>query len=182
MDGASSAMGAGAEVVIVTPEGIRLKHSFRLGFRASNNEAEYEALLVGLKTILGMGARDVEAYSDSQLVVNQVQGSFEARDSQMKEYLRVVKQVMGKSCTAKVVQVAWRQNRHANSLATLASAVTEYVPWIIKVELITKPSINTVIDVGIAGINVTAISTAEPCWMDQILKIMKIIYTIDFIC
>ena len=78
--------------------------------------------------------------------------------------------------------MAWRQNRHANSLATLASAVTEYVPWIIKVELITKPSINTVIDVGIAGINVTAISTAEPCWMDQILKIMKIIYTIDFIC
>ena len=50
MDGASSAMGVGAEVVIVTPEGIRLKHSFRLGFRASNNEAEYVALLAGLKT------------------------------------------------------------------------------------------------------------------------------------
>ena len=106
MDGASSAMGAGAEVVIVTPEGIRLKHSFRLGFRASNNKAEYEALLIGLKTVLGMGARDVEAYSDSQLVVNQVQDSFEACDSQMKEYLQVVKQVMGKFCTTKVVKVA----------------------------------------------------------------------------
>ena len=89
---------------------------------------------------------------------------------------------MGKSCTTKVVQVARRQNRHTNSLATLASAMTEDVPWIIKVELITEPSINTVIDVGIAGINVTAISTAEPCWMDPILKIMKIVYTIDFIC
>ena len=44
MDGASSAMGAGAEIVIITPEGIRLEHSFRLGFKASNNEAEYEAL------------------------------------------------------------------------------------------------------------------------------------------
>ena len=103
MDGASSAMGAGAGIVIVTPEGIRLEHSFILGFRASNNEAEYEALLAGLKTVLGMGARDVEAYSDSWLVVNQVQGSFEARNSQMEEYLRVVKQVMGKFCTAKVV-------------------------------------------------------------------------------
>ena len=87
MDSASSAMKAGAGIVIVTLEGIRLKYSFRLGFRAFNNETEYEALLAGLKTVLGMGARDVKAYSDSWLVVNQVQGSFEARDSQMKEYL-----------------------------------------------------------------------------------------------
>ena len=70
MDGALSAIGAGAGIVIVTPEGIRLEHSFRLGFKASNNEAEYEALLVRLKTVLGMRARDIEAYSDSRLVVN----------------------------------------------------------------------------------------------------------------
>ena len=70
VDGALSAIGAGAGIVIVTPEGIRLEHSFRLGFKASNNEAEYEALLVGLKIVLGMCARDIEAYSDSRLVVN----------------------------------------------------------------------------------------------------------------
>ena len=70
MDGALSAIGAGAGIVIVTPEGIWLEHSFRLRFKASNNEAEYEALLVGLKTVLGMYARDIEAYSDSRLVVN----------------------------------------------------------------------------------------------------------------
>ena len=68
-----------------------MKHSFRLGFKAANNEVEYEALLVGLRTVLGINARDVEIYSDSQLVVYQVYGSFEALDSQMKEYLRVVK-------------------------------------------------------------------------------------------
>ena len=55
VDGASNAMGVGAGIVIATPEGIRLEHSFRLGFRASNNEAEYEALLAGLRTVLGMG-------------------------------------------------------------------------------------------------------------------------------
>ena len=70
MDGALSAMGVGAGIVIITPEWIRLEHSFRLGFRASNNEAEYKALLVGLKTVLGIGAWDVEAYSNSRLVVN----------------------------------------------------------------------------------------------------------------
>ena len=72
VDGASSAIGAGVGIVIITPKGIWLEHSFRLGFRASNNKAEYEALLAGLRTVLGMGAQDVEAYSDSRLVVNQV--------------------------------------------------------------------------------------------------------------
>ena len=56
MDGASSAMGAGAGIIIITPEGIRLEHSFRLGFKASNNEAEYEALIVELKTAFDLGA------------------------------------------------------------------------------------------------------------------------------
>ena len=45
VDGASSALGAGAGIVIVTLEGIQLEHSFRLGFKASNNEAEYETFL-----------------------------------------------------------------------------------------------------------------------------------------
>ena len=102
VDGASSAMGAGAKIVIITPEGIRLEHSFRLGFKASNNEAEYEALIVELKTFLDLGARDVEVYSDLRLVVNQVQGSFEARDSWMKEYLKVAKQIMAKFSTTSV--------------------------------------------------------------------------------
>ena len=69
---------------------------------------------------------------------------------------------MGKFCVAKVVQVARGQNRHADSLATLASTMTEDVPRIIKVELIMEPSINTVTDVGVAGISITAVSTAEP--------------------
>ena len=81
VDGASSAIGAGAGIIIITPEGIRLEQSFRLGFKTSNNEAEYEALIAGLKNALDLGARDVEVYSDSQLVINQVQGSLEARDS-----------------------------------------------------------------------------------------------------
>ena len=172
MDGASSAMGAGAGIVIVTPEGIRLEHSFILRFRASNNEAEYETLLAGLKTVLGMGAQNVKAYSNSRLVVNQVQGSFEAHDSRMKEYLRVVKQVMGKFCTTKVVQMARGLNRHVDSLAKLASAVTEDVPRIIKMELITDPSNNTATDVGVTRISIIVVSTAEPYWMDPIVDFL----------
>ena len=56
IDDASSAMEAGAGILIVTQEGIRLEHSFRLGFRASNNEAEYKALFAGFRVVLDIGA------------------------------------------------------------------------------------------------------------------------------
>jgi len=65
LDDASNVMGARTRIIIITPEGIRMEHSFRLRFRSYNNETEYEALLAGLRTVLGMGARDVKIYSDS---------------------------------------------------------------------------------------------------------------------
>ena len=60
----------------------------------------------------------------------------------MKEYLRVVKQVLSWFLKAKVVWVARGQNKHVDSLATLASSMTKEVPRIIKVELVAKPSID----------------------------------------
>ena len=70
VDGAFSAMGVGAGIVIITKKGMKLEHSLRLGFRALNNEAKYETLLTGLKVARDMGAREVEVYSDSRFVVN----------------------------------------------------------------------------------------------------------------
>ncbi|XP_075663361.1 uncharacterized protein LOC142632935 [Castanea sativa] len=80
VDGASNTARAGAGIVVITPEKLKLEHSFRLGFKASNNEAEYEALLAGLRVVMDLGAKEVEVYSDSLLVVNQVQGNFEAKN------------------------------------------------------------------------------------------------------
>ena len=65
MDSASSTSGARVGIVVITLEGIKLEHSFRLGFKASNNEAEYEALFVGLRVVSDLGANEVEIYSDS---------------------------------------------------------------------------------------------------------------------
>jgi len=91
IDDASNALGVGAEVVIITLEGIRVKHSLRLGFKASNNEDEYKALHAGLRAILDLGAREVEVYFESWLVINQVEGSFEDKDPRMINYLQLVK-------------------------------------------------------------------------------------------
>ena len=79
VDGVSITLEAEAGIVVITLEGIKLEHSFRLGFKASNNKAENEALLIRLKIFLDLGTKEVEVYSDSRLMVNQVQGSFRPR-------------------------------------------------------------------------------------------------------
>ena len=165
MDGASSVLRAGARIVIITLEGIRVEHSFRLGYKASNNEVEYKALLAELNVVLNLGAWEVEVYSDSWLVVNQVQGSFEAKDPRMMEYLRLVKQISNQFQKAKVVQIARGQNQHTDSLAILASSLIEEVPRLIKVEVVAELSIDTRV-----GVSVVAIS--KLCWMDPIINFL----------
>ena len=70
-------------LVLVSPEKITIEKSLRLGFSATNNEAEYEALLMGMMMVQKMGRRTVKVYSDSRLVVGQVRGELEARDLRM---------------------------------------------------------------------------------------------------
>ena len=67
---ASNARGARVGIVLVSPEGIRLKHSLRVSFRASNNETEYETLISGLKVVKELDAQVVEVFLDSRLVVS----------------------------------------------------------------------------------------------------------------
>ncbi|XP_074350150.1 uncharacterized protein LOC141689690 [Apium graveolens] len=80
--------GAGAGIVLVSPKGHHLMSVIHFKFYATNNNAEYEALINGLKIALEMGVRNLIAKSDSELVVNQVNGGFQARGPQTKSYLR----------------------------------------------------------------------------------------------
>ena len=72
VDGSSNNQGSGAGIIVTTPKGIQLEYALRFSFKASNNEAEYEALLVGLQLATTMGVEQIRVYSDFQLVVNQV--------------------------------------------------------------------------------------------------------------
>ena len=67
---ASNSKGSGAGIVLVSPEGVVLEQAVRLKFSASNNEAEYEALMIGLRTARKLGASHLQVFSDSQLVAN----------------------------------------------------------------------------------------------------------------
>ncbi|KAL0444491.1 UNVERIFIED_CONTAM: hypothetical protein Slati_2171800 [Sesamum latifolium] len=70
VDGSSTTQGSGADIVITSPQGEDLEFAVKFGFKASNNEAEYEALVIGMRMTHEAGARHLLAYSDSQLIVN----------------------------------------------------------------------------------------------------------------
>ena len=88
VDGVANQRGFGVVgLVLITPEGATIKKSLRLGFSATNNEAEYEALMQGTAMVQKMGGKAVEMFSDSRLVMGQVTGEMEAKDVRMQEYL-----------------------------------------------------------------------------------------------
>ena len=89
-DRASNQKGAGIRIVLITPEKLIMEKSLRLGFLATNNEAEYETLLLGLAMVKLLGGEMIELYSDSKLIVGQVNGDFEARDERIQGYLAKV--------------------------------------------------------------------------------------------
>uniref|UniRef100_A0A2N9FBB1 Uncharacterized protein n=1 Tax=Fagus sylvatica TaxID=28930 RepID=A0A2N9FBB1_FAGSY len=85
IDGASNSRGSGLGVVLTAPQGQMMELAIRLGFPASNNVAEYEALLHGLRCAITLQADPLTVYCDSQLVVNQISGDYAAKDEKMKD-------------------------------------------------------------------------------------------------
>ncbi|GJR69492.1 reverse transcriptase domain-containing protein [Tanacetum coccineum] len=71
-DGSSCADGSGAGLILTNPEGMEFTYALRFRFDATNNEAEYEALIAGLKIAEQMGVENLQANVDSRLVANQV--------------------------------------------------------------------------------------------------------------
>ena len=74
-------------LVVVSLNKITIEKSLRLGFSATNNEAEYEALLIGITMIQKMGGKVVKVFSNSRLIIGQVKGELEAMDLRMQGYL-----------------------------------------------------------------------------------------------
>ena len=120
-------------LVLVSLEKITIKKSLRLNFSAANNEAEYEVLLKGMEMVQKMGGKAVIAFSNSKLVVGQVRGDLETRDSRMQEYLCQVRSIQEKFEVFDLSHVPRGGNTHADSLATLATSSAQDLPRVILV-------------------------------------------------
>ncbi|KAG7594095.1 Ribonuclease H-like superfamily [Arabidopsis thaliana x Arabidopsis arenosa] len=141
VDGASSKQGSGIGIRLQSPYGEVIEQSFRLAFNASNNEAEYESLLAGLRLAIGIGITKLRTFCDSQLVANQFSGDYEAKDSRMEAYLAQVQHLSKKFQSFELTRIPRGENSAADALAALASSSEVTVSRMIPVEVIEHPSI-----------------------------------------
>ena len=91
-------------------------------FKASNNEAEYEALIAGIELCHTAGADHVQVFSDSQLVVSQLNGDYEAKDEVMAAYVRRVREATKLLKHFAIAHIPRSENRQADALSKLASS------------------------------------------------------------
>ena len=161
VDGASNPQGSGAGLILTSPEGIDIEYALRIGFHASNNEAEYEAVIAGLNLAHSLEVNQLEVYSDSQLVVRQIEDTYEAKSETMVLYLQKVRDLLKKFVLVQAKHVPRAKNSRADALAKLATALQEDLGRSTPVEYLAEPSIDPY-SMVVAPVG------SVPSWMDPI--------------
>ena len=113
--------------MIQTLEGDEIRCMIRLDFPTTNNEAEYEALVVGLDLAKAAGAENVVVHYDSQVVTSQLNGGYECKNERMKRYLEEVNFRI-QNLEVKIVQIPREENECTDRLVKASSAEFMLVP------------------------------------------------------
>ena len=161
VDGASNSQGSGVGLILTSPEGIDIEYALRFGFHASNNEAEYEAVIAGLNLAHSLEVDQLEVHSDSQLMVRQIEDTYEAKSETMVLYLQKVRDLLRRSVLVQVNHVPRTENSRADALAKLATASQEDLGGSTPVEYLAEPSIDPY-SMVVAPVG------SVPSWMDPI--------------
>jgi ribonuclease HI len=141
-DGSLMKTGAGAGLLFISPLGKHLRYVLRLHFPASNNVAEYEALVNGLRIGIKLGVWRLDAHGDSQLVINQVTKNSHCRDPKMEAYCDEVRCLEDKFYGLEVNHVARWYNETVDELPKIASEWTTVTPDVFSRDL-HQPSVKT---------------------------------------
>jgi ribonuclease HI len=141
-DGSLMKTGAGAGLFFISPLGEHLLYVLHLHFPASNNVAEYEALVNGLCIAIELGVRRLDARGDSQLVIDQVMKNSHCRDPKMEAYCDEVRRLEDKFYGLDLNHIAQRYNETADELAKIASGRTTVPPAVFSQDL-HQPSVKT---------------------------------------
>ncbi|KFK32316.1 hypothetical protein AALP_AA6G226100 [Arabis alpina] len=161
VDVSSSKSGSGVGIRLTSPTKEILEQFFRLGFKASNNEAEYEAILAGLRLARALNIEEISVFSDSQLVVNQFSGEYATKDECMKAYLGLVKELVAQFKKLTLTRIPRGENVNADALANLASTSYLALKRVIPVEFIEFPSIRPAVSLAITTQSQAAKNTKE---------------------
>ena len=99
-----------------------LKYGVQLQFPATNNEAEYEAILTGLRVVKALGVKNLKLDLYSNLVVGQITKEYKVKEDKMKRYLKLTSQLVSNFEDVRITQVPREENLEADEVARLASS------------------------------------------------------------
>ncbi|GJU22058.1 reverse transcriptase domain-containing protein [Tanacetum coccineum] len=141
-DGASRSKGSGAGLVLISPTKTEYTYALRLTFDSTNNQAEYEALLAGLRIAKKMGGQALSVKVDSKLVANQINGDYVACKENMIRYLTTAKEYIKCFKSFRIKNIPRNQNQKVNVLSKLASVAFNHLTKQILVETLDTPSMD----------------------------------------
>ena len=122
-DGSSTEKSDGAGIVIVSPKGIKTTLSFNLAFKCTNNQAEYEALVIGLEILMELGAQEVHIIGDSQLLLQHLIGEYKCNNLLLAPYYTAFTQLLDSFHYVDFEYVPMESNWEVDELAQVASGV-----------------------------------------------------------
>ncbi|GJZ03920.1 reverse transcriptase domain-containing protein [Tanacetum coccineum] len=155
-----------AGLILTNPEGMEFTYALRFRFDATNNEAEYEALIAGLKIAKQMGIENLQANVDSRLVANQVNETYVAKETDMIRYLEKLKTLTSSFKAFSIKQVPRNENKKADALSKIASTSFAHLSKQVLVEELKEKFIS--------AMEVLAVVEEEgDTWMTPIFKYLS---------
>nr|GEU87957.1 reverse transcriptase domain-containing protein [Tanacetum cinerariifolium] len=166
LNGASSAKDFGAGLVLISITKIEYTYALRLNFESTNNQAEYKALLAGLRIAKKIGVQSLYVNVDSKLVASQINGNYEAYKENMIRYLNKPKEYIGCFINFKIQNIPWNKNQKADVLSKLALVEFNHLTKEILVETLVVSSMD------VKEINVVVDEEGE-IWMTPIINCLE---------
>ncbi|GAB2287876.1 hypothetical protein Dimus_037963 [Dionaea muscipula] len=163
IDGSSGRQGGGAGLVLTSPDGSEVEYAMRFDFTVTNNEAEYEALIVGLKIAAELEVRVLQVFSDSQLVVNQMNDSYATEKDAIVKYKELAEDLIKKFEKVEITQIPRSQNVKADELLKLTWAPSSELARTVFMERLQKSSLD-------ATPEVLAVDLEAPTWMTPLIQ------------
>jgi ribonuclease HI len=140
-DGSLKLQGAGAGILFIAPGGEQLKYALQLLFPASNNAAEYEALIHGLNIVISLSIKRLMVYGDSMVVISQINKEWDCSNDSMGKYCIAVRKLEDKFEGLEFHHVERDRNTAADALSKLGSSQTQVPPGVF-VQKVLHPSIS----------------------------------------
>jgi ribonuclease HI len=139
-DGSLKLQGAGARILFIAPGGEQLKYALQLSFLASNNAAEYEALIHELNIAISLGIKRLMVYGDSLVVISQINKDWDCSTDSMGKYCTAVRKLEDKFEGLVFHHVERDRNAAADALSKLGSSRAQVPPEVF-VQQVSRPSI-----------------------------------------